>query len=115
MQDTVILVTKTGLGSTSAGDEAFGLDMLDRFFHTLEKQADKPTAICFYTEGVKLLTPDSPLSLTLKLLERQGIRLLACQSCLAHFQLGQDICAGQLSNMVEIVQVLGSAAKVMTI
>jgi hypothetical protein len=115
MQDTVILITKTGLGTTSAGDEAFGLDMLDLFCHTLEKLADKPTAICFYTEGVKLLAPDSPLSLTLKLLERQGIRLLACQTCLDYFQLGGDFCAGRASTMVEIVNVLSGAAKVITI
>ncbi len=115
MQDTVIVVTRAGLGTTSASDDAFGLDMLDKFFHTLEKQADKPTAICFYTEGVKLLAPDSPLALSLKLLERQGIRLLACQTCLDYYQLGEDMVAGQRNSIVEIVQLLGSAGKVITV
>ena len=58
MKDAVILVTKRGLGTTSAEDAAFGSEMLEKLVHTLEVMEDKPKAICFYTEGVKLVDPE---------------------------------------------------------
>ena len=58
------------------GDPERGLEMLEKFLHTLESLADKPTAICFYTEGVKALAKGSPLELGLKLLDSEGVRLL---------------------------------------
>ena len=115
MNDSVILVTRAGLGTTPAGDESFGVEMLDNFFHTLEKQPEKPAAICFYTEGVKLLSPDSQVAMGVKLLERLGIRIVACGTCLDHFKVGPSLAAGQRGTMVEIVQLISSAAKVITI
>lgn len=35
---SVILVRQAGLGQTPAEDKQFGLDMFDRFLHTLEAQ-----------------------------------------------------------------------------
>ena len=56
MDDTVILVTRGGLGTTRPEDEGFGVEMLEKLFHTLEKVSRKPKAICFYTEGVRCIT-----------------------------------------------------------
>ncbi len=114
MKDAAIVVTKTGLGTTAAGDAAFGVEMLDKMFHTLERMADKPAVVCFYTEGVKLLAPDSPLALSVRLLERLGIRLLACQSCLEYYGI-TEIVAGERRGMVEILEALAAATKVITV
>ncbi len=114
MRDTAILVTKTGLGTTLPADAAFGQEMLDKFFHTLEKMPEKPSVVCFYTEGVKLLAPDSPLALSLRLLDRVGIRLVACQTCLDYYQI-PEIVVGERGGLVEIFQLLGNAAKVITV
>ena len=51
MKKTVIVVTSQGLGTTRSEDAAFGTEMLDKFFHTLETLPEKPEAICFYTRG----------------------------------------------------------------
>ena len=114
MQGTAILVTKNGLGTTSAEDAPFGVEMLDRLFHTLEKMAEKPAVVCFYTEGVKLLAPDSPLALSIRLLERVGIRIVACQTCLDYYQV-PEIVAGERGGLVEIFQLLGKASRVITV
>ena len=82
MKNSVILITRAGFGFTAAEDADFGAEMLDKFLHTLESQPEKPLAICFYTEGVKMVADDSPVLLGLKLLEKLGVRMLACQSCL---------------------------------
>jgi hypothetical protein len=115
MKNTVILVTRAGLGNTPDGDEAFGVEMLDTFFHTLEQQQVKPSAICLYTEAVTLLKAGSPVLMGLHLLERLGVRIVACKTCLVHYEMGTDIPVGQCGTMVDIVQLLAEADKVIRI
>ena len=115
MKGSVILVTRPGLGSTSTDDAAFGIDMLDKFFHSLESLAEKPKAICFYTDGVKVLAKGSTLELSLRLLEGLGIDLVACQTCVEYYGVEYDLVAGRLSTMAEIVRLIGAAEKVVTI
>ena len=42
LKKVVVLVRQEGLGQTAASDRQFGIDMLDRFFHTLEGLPIKP-------------------------------------------------------------------------
>lgn len=115
MNRTVILVTRPGLGTTLPADADFGLEMLDKFFHTLERLADKPLAICFYTEGVKVLEQGSPVVLGLKLLESLGVSIVACQSCVNRYGLQDRIAVGRIGGMPDIVQLMNQADKVITI
>ena len=114
MKNHVIIVKQAGLGTT-ADDPAFGLEMLDKFFHALEGQAGRPKAICFYTEGVRVLAPGSDLELALKLLERLGIELVACGTCLEHYGIGDRIVAGRVGTMADIVALMSEAEQVITI
>lgn len=115
MRDTVILVTKPGLGTTGGTDTDFGTEMLDKFFHTLERTPERPTAICFYTEGVKAVAHGSPFELGLKLLAGLGVRLIVCESCLKYYGLEQELAVGEISGMPEIVRQMSEAAKVITV
>jgi hypothetical protein len=115
MQDTVILVTKLGLGHTDAADAEFGTDMLDKFFHTLERQPQKPKAICFYTEGVKAVVQGSPFEVGLKLLAGLGVRLIVCGTCVQHYGLEQKLAVGEVGGMPEIVKLMCEAHKVITV
>jgi sulfur relay (sulfurtransferase) complex TusBCD TusD component (DsrE family) len=115
MHKTVILVTKPGLGTTLAEDAEFGLEMLDKFFHALERQPDKPHAVCFYAEGVKLLGAGSSVVLGLKLLEKLGVRMLACQTCVNYYGLQEQLAVGEVRGLLEIVEVMAQADKVITV
>ena len=115
MHDTVILVTRLGLGTTRPDDEGFGVEMLEKFLHTLEKVPRKPRAICFLTEGVRCVSEDSPLVLGLKLLEGMGVRLVACLTCLQRYGLKDRVAVGGTGGMDEIVGLLGEAGKVVTV
>ena len=115
MNKTVILVTRQGLGSTLPEDAEFGLEMLDKFFHALERQREKPFAICFYTEGVKLLVPDSTVVLSLQLLEKLGVRIVACQTCVNQYGLQDQLAVGEVKGLLEIVQLMAQADKVITV
>ena len=109
---TVLTITKPYLGTIKPGDEMFGLQMLDKFLHTLEKQPEKPEVICFYTEGVSLCCTSSPILPSLRILEKLGIKLLLCQSCLDYYHLKDHVQLGQIGGMDDIVSVILSAEKV---
>ena len=115
MKNAVILVTKPGLGTTRPEDAEFGIEMLDKFLHTLETQPEKPKAICFYTEGVKLVVKGSPLVLPLQLLEGLGVQVIICGTCLAKYGLEDQVAVGHVGGMPAIVQAMAEAEKVITV
>lgn len=112
---TVVLVTRLGFGTTAPADEGFGMEMLDRFLHTLESRQDRPTAICCYTEGVRAMADDSPVLLSLRMLEASGVEIVACGTCLDYYGLTDRLSVGRVGTMTDIVEMMASAAKVITI
>ena len=110
-----LLVTREGLGQVDPADRPFGLEMFDRFLHALESQAVKPHAICFYTDGVKLVCNGSPALLGLRILHGQGVRLVACRTCLEHFGLSDKVAVGDAGGMNDIVGLLTEADSVVTV
>jgi sulfur relay (sulfurtransferase) complex TusBCD TusD component (DsrE family) len=114
-QTTVMLVRQEGLGQAGPQDREFSVDMFDRLLHAMESQPDKPQAICFYTDGVKLVCQGSRAVPGLQLIEGMGVRLLICKTCLDYFNLTDKVAAGQISTMSEIVKTLMSADKVITV
>jgi len=115
MPKLVLLVTREGLGQVDPSDRRFGLEMFDRFLHALESQAVKPHSICFYTDGVKLVCDGSPALLGLKILQGQGVRLVACRTCLEHFGLSDKVAVGEVGGMNDIVGLLTQAEIVVTV
>ena len=115
MHGTVILVTKAQLGTVDPADAEFGTEMLDKFFHTLERRKERPKAICFYTEGVKALAKGSSLELGLGLLHGLGVPLLACGSCVERYGLTDKLAVGDVVGMPDIVELMAQADKVITI
>lgn len=111
----VVLVTRNGMGAVAPGDEAFGVQMLERFLHACESRAERFQAICFYTEGVKAVCADSPLVPALRLMEGLGVRLVACRTCLDHYGLTEKAAVGEIGTMAEIVGLIAEAGKVITL
>ena len=111
----VILVRQAGLGQTQAEDKQFGLDMFDRFLHTLEGEPVKPQAICFYTEGVKLVCQSSSALQSLSFLQGMGVRIVTCRTCLDYFKLQDQVAIGEVGGMNDIVKLLMAADKVITV
>jgi selenium metabolism protein YedF len=112
MPGTVVVVSAETMGR---GDDALGAKLLGNFLRTLAAGEDHPEAVVFYNAGVKLLAPGSAALDALRLLDDAGVELLACVTCLEHFELTDRIAIGQVSNMREIVQRMARAAKVITV
>ncbi len=111
----VVLVRQAGLGAVAPGDERFGVEMLDRFLHALEGREDRPQAICFYTEGVRLCCEGSILIPSLKLIEAMGVRLVICKTCLETYGLAGKVAVGTVGGMSDLVALALEAHPVITV
>ena len=114
MKDTVILVTHYGMGS--AGDvPALPVKLIGKYFSLLLEGDRLPAAICFYTDGVKLVVKDSPVLEPLRALEEIGVRLIICSTCLDFYSLNGQTQVGIVGGMGDIIEAQTKAAKVITI
>ncbi len=101
MTKKIFLVQSEGLGR---GDEQLGQMLMANFLRLLGENEDKPKSIVFWNSGVRLLCQGSPVLERLKKLEEQGVELLACATCLEHFELNEKLAAGKPTNMMNSIQ-----------
>lgn len=111
----VILVRQEGLGSVDPADREFGMDMFDRFIHSLEGLPVKPWAVCLYTQGVKLACEGSKAVFGLKIIQGMGAQVLICKTCLEHYGLLDRVAVGEVRGMAEISKLLMAADHVITV
>ena len=119
-KNIVVHVRQEGLGvlkgslSEQRNAREFGLQLFDAFLHAFEARSDKPSAMVFYTDGVKLVGKGSIVVPSLKLLEAMGVRMVACGTCLKRFGLIDEVAVGEVGTMSEIVKLLSEADTVIT-
>jgi selenium metabolism protein YedF len=111
-EPTVLLVTSATLGR---GDDELGTVLMRTFIHTLGESDIKPHRLIFMNSGVKLVTTGSEVLDDLRSLEKDGVEILACGTCLSHFGLKEAVEIGRISNMYEITMALMKSAKVVSI
>jgi hypothetical protein len=112
MNDTVILVTSNGMGRA---DEKLQLTLIEKYFELLLQSNSVPSAICFYTEGVKLVCDGSPVISQLKTLETKNVRLIVCSTCLNYFELTGKMQVGIVGGMGDIMEAQFRATTVITL
>ena len=110
--DTIILITREGMGSA---DITLQHKLLDTYFKLLMENNLLPAAICFYTDGVKLVVEGSPLLERLLEIEQKGVRLIICSTCLNYFGLSEKVRVGIVGGMSDILEAQGKAKKVITL
>jgi sulfur relay (sulfurtransferase) complex TusBCD TusD component (DsrE family) len=114
-KNVVVLVRQEGLGSVAPSDAEFGVEMFDRFLHALEGQEIKPQAICFYTQGVKLVCKGSKVVFGLKMIQGMGVQIFSCKTCLEYYGLLEEVAVGEVRGMAEILKTTMEADSVVTI
>jgi selenium metabolism protein YedF len=97
------------------GDDELGRILARGFFHALGEVTPRPDTIIFFNSGVKLVVQGSPVLEDLQALCGQGIEILACGTCLGHFDLKDKLVVGEVSNMYSIAEALLSAGKVVSL
>lgn len=109
---TVILLTRDGMGEA---DQALRHKLLGNYLRLLDENDLLPDAICFYTHGVKLVVDGSPVLEQLRSLERKGVRLLICSTCLKELGLADRVQVGIVGGMADIIEAQRRADKVITL
>lgn len=109
---TLLIINNETMGH---GDDLLGKKLIGVFLKKMWAREDRPSKICFYNSGVKLLVKGSSVLDVLDGLERAGVDLLACGTCLDHFGATDELVVGHISNMEEIVAQMQLANKVITL
>lgn len=107
-----ILITGEFLGR---GDDELGAKLMGSFLRTLLTAESKPDRIVLYNSGVKLLAEGSPVLDVLNDLNKSGVHLVACGTCVGFFELDDKVAKERVSNMTEIVRILTEAEHVVTV
>lgn len=97
------------------GDDELGAKLMGSFLRTLLASETKPDKIVFYNSGVKLLAEGSPVLDVLNDLNKSGVQLVACGTCIGFFKLDDKIARDRVSNMQEIVGILMNSGSVVTV
>ena len=106
---TLVLITTETIGR---GDDALGAKLMGNFLATLPELGQRLWRVILINGGVKLASCPGPALDALKKLEAEGVSVLVCGTCLAHFGLLEAKAVGDTSNMLDIVTSLDLAGKV---
>jgi selenium metabolism protein YedF len=94
------------------GNEELGHLLMNNFIKAIKDLDVLPGKMVFYNKGVTLGAVDSPVIDQLKEIEKMGVSLLLCATCVKFYSLEEKIKVGTLSNMFEIAQVMSSAGNI---
>ena len=98
-----------------SGDRELGTNLMRMFFYTLAQSDDLPRSILFMNAGVKLPAGDEQVTEHLKTLMEKGVEVLVCGTCLNFYGIADQLGAGTVSNMYDIVTRMQEAAKVISV
>jgi len=108
-KQAILLITADQIGQ---GSEELGRVLMKAFINTLIETTPRPETIIFMNSGVKLAIEGSPVLESLDKLEKTGVSLLVCGTCLNYFEVKDKLKAGKVSNMYEIAEKMLSAEKI---
>ena len=106
------LVYVISSASMGRGSDELGWALLQTYIQTIKDVEPLPAKILFYNEGVRLVAEESGALAGLRALQKQGVEILVCGTCLDFFKLTSAIKVGQISNMYDIMSAVNSADRV---
>jgi selenium metabolism protein YedF len=106
---TVFVIAADTMGK---GSDELGAILMKAFIHVTTELETIPDVMIFFNAGVKLAAEGSDFLNDLKELEKKGVKMLVCGTCVNYFNLTGKIAAGVVSNMYDIAGVLSSAGRI---
>lgn len=96
------------------GDDNLGLKLMRGFLRTMIDVKPQPWRMIFINSGVKLTTIDQEAIDAIGLLEERGVEILSCGTCLEAFGVAEQLRAGKVTNMYEVIESMNTATKVIS-
>lgn len=107
--DTIVYISSSCMGN---GSDKLGEVLMRNFIFTLAETSDLPSAILFVNSGVKLTCTGSEVLEPLHHLSAKGVEVRSCGLCLEFFDLKEQLAIGQISNMLETVEAMQQAGRI---
>lgn len=104
-KEKIIFIKSNLLGE---GEAELGDILIRGFINTLKEIDPLPDKIIFMNSGVKLPSENKEVINSLKELEKNGVEVLTCGTCLDYYNLKDKLKVGKISNMYEIVDSLNN-------
>jgi selenium metabolism protein YedF len=105
----IVVISSDKMGE---GDEKLGHILMSTYIKALKDTDKLPDKILFYNNGVKLVINTSPDIENLRDLEKMGVEILICGTCVNFYSLEQVMGAGTISNMFVMAEIMASTGKV---
>lgn len=112
MKNSLLIVSRDGMGDAPHELQTV---LIINFFRTLLKEGQIPGTIFFYAEGVKLNTHGSVIEDLLLELESKGTSIITCTTCLNFYNVLTELASGIKGGMPDLVRLIGSSEKMITI
>ncbi len=100
--------------SMGRGSDELGWALLQTYVQTIREVEPLPERILLYNGGVRLVTEESGALEALQELQRRGVEILACGTCLDFFGLRSAIRVGEISNMYDIMSSMATATRIVS-
>lgn len=110
--ELVIIVTSATFGEA---EPDLGQKLTESFFEVLSDSELLPARIIFINSGVFLTTEGSPVVTSLQKLQKGGVEILSCTTCLNYFQKMDKILVGGPGNMRDTVETITRKKRVVTL
>lgn len=112
MTATLLQFTQYGMGN---GSEELGVLLASNYLKLLNEQNRLPRFITLYNGGVKLVCTGSPAIEIFQTIEKKGVKVIACKTCLNHYNLMDKLEAGMHGTMIDIIELQANADKVISL
>lgn len=107
--NTVVYISSATMGS---GSDALGEVLMRNFIFTLLESSQLPSTILFVNSGIKLTCEGSSVLEPLQVMANAGVTINSCGLCLEFFELTDKLKVGQVSNMLETVEAMQQADRI---
>ena len=110
-----IAVAHDGYDGHTSASNGHGPQKFEELVDVLLQSEAIPATLCFYTEGVRWLTRESPLLSELQEIRRRGAEIVACRACLTEAGLLDSVAVGRLDTQDHIDDILRHAQHTMVV
>ena len=100
-KDLMIVIGSDKLGN---GEEALGKILMKSYIYTVKETLPWPKTIAFLNSGVNLTVEYSPVLDDLKAMEKEGVEIISCGTCLDYYSVKHKLQVGEIGNMYTIYE-----------
>jgi selenium metabolism protein YedF len=98
-----------------AGDDELGGKLMKNFLATLPETGSSLWRVILLNGGVTLAAEGSPVLKQLQDMEKSGVGIFVCGTCLEHFGLSAKKAVGETTNMLDVVTGMAAAHKIIRV